>query len=183
MKNIVGNWEVAPIFTYQTGTLVTVLSAADSNMNNDAWPDRAIINTAGTVNIGSGTTALKNSNGDIVAYQVKDPNARYIQAPKGTIPNGGRNTEHLMPIDNVDLSLLKRINVTERWKLEVGGRFFNLLNHPQYVGGYLNDVAPIGFTATEVRNFLNPANTNFYQPAQVFSSNPRTITISAKITF
>jgi hypothetical protein len=183
MKNIVGNWEIAPVFTYQTGTLVTVLSKTDANLNADSYTDRAIINPAGTVNIGSGTTALNNSNGDTVAYLVKNTGARYIQTPEGVLPNGGRNTEHLMPINDIDVTLLKKLNITERFKLELGGRFFNLFNHPQYVGGYLNDVAPIGFTQTEVRNFLNPANTTFYNPATVFSSNPRTIQLSAKITF
>jgi len=183
MKNIVGNWEVAPIFTYQTGTWVSVLSEKDSNLNTDSWPDRSIVNPSGTVNVGSGTTPLNNSSGDTVAYLINNPSARYIQAPLGTLPNGARNTEHLMPIDDVDVSLLKRFNITERFKLELGGRFFNLFNHPQYVGGYLNDVAPIGFTATQVRNFLNPADTSFYHPDYVFSNNPRSIQVSAKITF
>ena len=128
-------------------------------------------------------TALKNSSGATVAYLVKNPSARYIQAPVGTIANGGRNTEHLMPINDVDVTFLKRLNVTERFKLEVGARFFNLFNHPQYVGGYLNDVAPIGFTATQVRNFLNPADTSFYHPDYVFSNNPRSIQVSLKVLF
>jgi hypothetical protein len=32
-RNIVGNWEVAPVYQYQTGTWVTLQSAIDSNMN------------------------------------------------------------------------------------------------------------------------------------------------------
>jgi hypothetical protein len=183
MKNLVGNWEFAPIYTYQTGTWVTVQSAVDSNLNGDSAADRTIINPAGTVNVGSGTTPLKNSAGQVVAFLANNPNARYIQAPKGTLPNGGRNTEHLMPIDNIDLNVMKRIAVTERYKLEFAGQFLNFLNHPQYVGGYLNDVAGIGFTGANVRNFLNPASTTFYNPAMVFSSNPRTIQVSAKFVF
>lgn len=183
MRNIVGNWEIAPTYYYQTGTWSTVQSALDSNLNGDTWTDRAIINPKGQVNIGSGTTALKNSSGATVGYLVNNPNARYIRAPQGTLPNGGRNTEHLMPINNVDATFLKRFNVTERYHLELAGQFFNLLNHPQYIGGYLNDVAPIGFTSTNVRNFLNPANATFYNPADVFSSNPRNIQVSAKFIF
>ena len=183
MKNVVGNWEVAPIVTYQTGTWSTVQSVADSNLNGDNAGDRAVINTAGTVNVGSGVTALKNTNGDVVAYLADNPNARYIQAQKGMLPTGARNTEHLMPIDNLDLSLLKRVNITERFKLELAGRFVNFLNHPQYIGDRLSDVASKGYTGTQVRNFLNPANTSFYRPDLVFSSNPRSTTISAKLIF
>lgn len=183
MKNIVGNWEIAPIDTYETGTLATVQSARDANLNGDSAGDRVWINPAGTVNVGSNVRALKNSNGDTVAYLAVNPNARYIRVGAGQLPNGGRNTEHFMPINDIDLSLLKRLNFTERWKFEIGARFFNVLNHAQYTGGRLNDVASIGYTGTEVRNFLNPASTSFYRPDLVFSSNPRSLQISAKIIF
>jgi len=33
MKNLIGNWEVAPIYTYQIGTWYTVQSGLDSNLN------------------------------------------------------------------------------------------------------------------------------------------------------
>jgi hypothetical protein len=182
MKNIVGNWEIAPIVIYQTGTWATLQSSLDSNLNGDAV-DRTIINAKGTSNVGTGVTALKNSAGETVAFLAKNPNARYIQAPKGTLTNAGRNTEHLMPIDNIDISFLKRINITEHKSVEFGAQFSNLFNHPQYTGGYLNDVYPIGFTGTEVHNFLNPSQNSFYRPDLVFSSNPRTIQLSLKFKF
>jgi hypothetical protein len=100
------------------------------------------------------------------------------------MPTGGRNTAHLNPIDNVDFSLLKRFNVfKEGNKLEFGARFFNLLNHPQYSGSNINDVASVGYTGGAVHNFLIPGTANFYDPSQVFSSNPRSIQLTAKFTF
>jgi hypothetical protein len=183
MKNVAGNWEIAPIVTYQTGTWATVQSVADANLNGDTAGDRAIVNPNGVVNTGSGVTPLKNSHGDIVAYLADNPNARYIQAQPGLLPNGGRNTEHLNPTDNVDFSLLKRIAITERFKFELAGRFVNLFNHPQYAGDRLSDVLSKGYTGAQVRNFLNPADTTFYRPDLVFSSNPRMTTISAKLIF
>ncbi len=184
MKNIVGNWEMAPIFTYETGTLVTPQSTIDANLNGDSAGDRTALNPSGTVNVGSGTTALKNTAGLTVAYLAKNPNARYIQAPKGTIATAGRQTEHLRPIDNIDLALLKRFDVRgENMKVEFGVRFFNLLNHAQYTGSRINDVASVGYTGADVLNFLNPASTSFYRPDLVFSSNPRTIQLTAKFMF
>lgn len=184
MRNLVGNWEIAPVYTYQTGSWVTAQSAVDSNMNGDSAGDRTIINPAGTANIGSGTTPLLNSNKETVAYLVNNPSARYIQTPKGAIANGGRDTFRLRPIDNIDFTILKRFAFMERYKLELGGRFYNSLNHPQYAGSYLSDVGyPGGFTSGSVKNFTNPSNVNFQRPDQVFSSNPRTIQVSAKIVF
>ena len=183
MKNIVGNWEAAPIYTYETGTLATVQSVGDANLNADSWSDRVFINPTGAENVGSNVTALTNSSGETVAYLATNPNARYIRAGTGQLPNGGRNTEHLRPINNFDVSLLKRVNITERVKFELSGRFYNLFNHPQYTGANIRDAQSVGYTGTEVRNFLNPANTTFYRPDTVFSSNPRFLQIGARVTF
>jgi hypothetical protein len=126
---------------------------------------------------------LKNTAGATVGFLVNNANAGYIAAPKGTMPNGGRNTEHLNPINDIDLTFAKAFNATERIKLQFSGRFFNILNHPQYTGGYINDVAPIGFTSGSAHNFLIPSSALFGDPTQAFSSNPRSIQLSAKIVF
>ena len=183
MKNVVGNWEIAPIYTYETGTLATVQSGTDSNLNGDSV-DRAWVNPAGTSTVGSGTTPLPNSHGDTVAYLVDNPNARYVATPQGVLPTAGRNTMHMRPIDNIDLSLMKRVTFKENYKFELGARFFNFLNHAQYTGSRISDIAPIlTNTSGQVHNFLVPGATNFYDPTQVFSSNPRSIQLTAKFIF
>ena len=94
------------------------------------------------------------------------------------------HTAHLNPIDNIDFSLVKRFNVyKESWHVELGARFYNLFNHSQWTGSRLNDVASIGYTGVNVYNFLNPNDPTFYRPDQVFSSNPRSMQLTAKFTF
>jgi hypothetical protein len=180
---VVGNWEVAPIYTYQTGNWFTVQSGLDSNLNGDSGGDRAMVNAGGNPLIGSGTTALKNSAGDTVAFLVNNPSAGYVTVPKGGLSTAGRNTERLNPTNNFDVTFAKSVNIKENVKFRFDARFFNILNHTQYVGGYLSDVAPIGFTDTATHNFTIPSQSVFHQPSQVFSSNPRSITLSAKIIF
>jgi hypothetical protein len=87
------------------------------------------------------------------------------------------------PTNNIDATIAKSVAISEKYKFQFAGRFFNILNHSQYIGGYLSDVAPIGFTSTNVHNFTIPSSSVFHQASQVFSSNPRTITISAKFIF
>jgi hypothetical protein len=183
MKNVVGNWEIAPIYTYQTGTLATIQSGIDSNLNGDSAGDRTIVNPSGNPAIGTGTTALTNSAGQTVAYLVNNPAAGYIVAPKGTLANGGRNTEHLNPIDDIDLTVAKRINITEKYKLQISLRAGNIFNHPQYTGGNLNDIAPVSQTSTDVHNALIPTSSLFGQYSQVFSSNPRAMQLALKFIF
>jgi hypothetical protein len=183
MKNIVGNWEFAPIYTYQSGTLVDVQSGVDSNLNGDSAGDRTFINPAGQSNVGSGVTALTNSAGDTVAYLANNPNARYIEAGEGTLPNGGRNTGQLPPINDIDMTIAKSYNFTEGKKLQFSARFINILNHPQYVGGFLSDVAPNGQASDAVHSFLEPTSAIFMQPSQAFSSNPRQLQLALKFIF
>ena len=182
-KNLVGNWVVSPIYTYQTGQLATAQSGTDSNLNGDSAGDRTIVNPAGNPNIGSGVTPLTNSNGDIVAYQVANTAAGYIATPKGALATGGRNTLQLRPIDDIDLSLTKRFTVREHYSLEFSARASNIFNHPQYTGGALNDVAAIGATSTNIHNTLIPNSPTFGDWASAFSSNPRSMQIAAKFIF
>jgi hypothetical protein len=116
----------------------------DSNLNGDSAPDRVFVNPAGNRNLGTPALPLTNSAGDTVAYAAANPNAMFVTAPNGTLPNGGRSLLNLSPIHNIDLTLLKRFAITERIELEFSARATNIFNHPQYTGGYLNDVAPFG---------------------------------------
>ena len=194
MKNVVGNWEFAPVYTYQSGTFVDIQSGVDSNLNGDSAGDRAFVNPAGTPGVGSAATALKNSAGQTVAYVATNPNAQYIQAPKGTLPNGGRNTAQLRPIDDIDLTIAKSFNITESKKLQFSARFINIFNHPQYIGGYISDVAPAGVltsptgaptapTTNAVHSFVEPQSAIFLDPSQAFSSNPRELALALKFIF
>ncbi len=188
LKNIVGNWEVAPVYIYQTGQLTTPQSGVDANLNGDSAPDRVVVNPAGTQGVGTGVTALSNSAGYTVAYLANNPNAMYIAGGLGTLPNGGRSLVHLNPIDDIDLNLTKRFNFTERFRLEFSARAFNIFNHPQYVGGYLNDVARFLYAAGTAsgdlaRTTIIPGNPNFGDWSQAFSSNPREMQLALKLIF
>ena len=191
VKNTIGNWEFAPIYTYQSGQWMTAQSGVDSNKNGDSAGDRTIFNPSGTPGTGSPVNALKNTGGAVVAYCAcgpavagvpTNPSAQYIQAQVGALANVGRNTLQAPPIDDVDISALKRFTITERYKIEFQAQFFNVLNHPQWVGGNINEIAPIGFTGFQ-RSILEPQSGSFNQPSQVFPGNARTMQLALKIFF
>ncbi len=206
LKNLVGNWEIAPIYTYESPEYATVQSQEDSNLNGDPWGDRVFVNTSGKGGTGSDVTPIDRAgnvvpyqltdaagntytNPAIAAYVANDPKAQYIRALQGSLPNGGRNTLPLRPINDIDVSVIKRFSITERAKLELQGQLSNALNHPQYTGGYLNHVDGANpnlvtlVSSGSVRNLLTPGNAIFNRPDLAFSSNPRSITVVAKITF
>jgi hypothetical protein len=56
MKNIVGNWSISPIYTYESPEYATVLSGVNSNLNGDSGAaiDRPNINPNGIKGTGTG---------------------------------------------------------------------------------------------------------------------------------
>ena len=188
MKNIVGNWNISGTYTYESPEYATVQSNLDSNLNGDSAGDRVIINTAGQASVGSGVTgynsagqAVAAGSGSIVAYVANNSNARYIVAGSGALANSGRNTFPLHPIDNIDVAVKKRFNFTERWAFDIGAQLYNIFNHPQWTGGYSNDVATNGFIGA--RNDLTPGDPLFGRFDQFYTSNSRSIQVFAHITF
>ncbi len=196
MKNVVGNWELAPIYTYESPEYFTVQSGIDSNLNGDAWPDRVLVNPSGAAHTGSAVTPVDRTGNAVamndpstVAYVAANPNARYIQAGYGVIPTAGRNTEPTRPINNFDVTAMKRFNLTERFRLEFAAQVYNLFNHPQYVPGFVNDIQPTTHSAdASVTSFVRLTSGNlgaglWNQPQNVFSSTPRSMQLFLKLIF
>ncbi len=183
MKNLVGNWEFAPIYTYESPEFADVQSGRDVNLNGDSAGDRAIFNPAGVPGTGSDVTALKNSSGQVVGYLATNPTAQYIRGGSGAFINSSRNTLATRPIDNIDLTAAKRFNFTERMKMEFQAQFYNLFNHPQFVPGSINNINSIGDTSAATVNLLKPGNPVFNHPEQVFAGNARTMQLALKFIF
>jgi hypothetical protein len=182
LRNIVGNWLISPIYTYESPEYATVLSGDNANLNGDSGAaiDRTIINKSGVPGTGSGVTAVA-SGGQTIGYTANNPNAYYIQAGAGTLPNAERNTLPIRPIDNIDLALYKRITVRERYSLEVGIQAWNTLNHPQYQPGTVNNVNNPAFTSSY--NFQTVTSAFFNHPEKEFPNNARIMQLSGKIYF
>jgi len=194
MKNVVGNWQFSPVYTYESGEWVTVQARRDANLNGDGAPDRAIVNPAGVPGTGTGVTALMATAGpnagDTVAYVANNPTAQYIQTGIGSYSNLGRNTLQTPNTNNIDLAIYKDLNFTERMKFRLGAQFGNIINHPQYIPGSnpgfglgVNDVNGFSSVGTGYDSFVNPGNANFNIPKTVFASNARTMAIVAKFSF
>jgi len=199
-KNVLGNWQLSPVYTYESPELVTIQSARDSNLNGDTAGDRGIFNPTGIPGTGTDVTALTATAGpnagQIVAYVAQPlPGggvAQYIRTGLGSESNLGRNTLATVPTNNVDAALSKDINLTERFKFRIGAQFSNVLNHPQYIPGSnpgvglgVNDVTDFNSccTTTNYRNFATPGKANFNNPKETFGSNARTLGIVAKFIF
>ena len=197
LKNGVGNWTIAPIYTYESPAYATVLSGVNSNLNGDASTiDRPVVNPNGVKGTGSGvnpvySTTLANQCGagvatcdaNLVGYVAANPNAYYIQAGAGVLPTAQRNTLPIRPIDNIDLTLSKRLSITERTAFEFQAMAFNVLNHAQYLPGSLNGVQTDTGAFTLSTQFQTVSSPLFNHPEKIFSSNARGMQLAAKVSF
>ncbi|MEP6741779.1 MAG: hypothetical protein ABJB61_04710, partial [bacterium] len=118
-----------------------------------------------------------------VGYAANNPNAKYIQTGSGAQSNLGRNTFLLPGINNFDISVFKKFRLGESKAIQLSGTFFNAFNHPQYVPGSVNTVDAVGTTGLTTLNQIAPLTSDFLNPGQVLSSNPRVIVLGARFTF
>jgi hypothetical protein len=186
MKNVVGNWQFSPIYTFQSPEYATVQTGSDSNLNGDSASDRpALFNAAGVPNTFSDVSPLMNSAGAVVAYVADNPNSQYINAGAGVYGAVSRNTLSTPNINNWDFALLKRLNITERQQLQFIFQATNIFNHAQYVPGLISDVQSFGQAGSSVRNALLPPSLSdqFAQWNQVFTNHPRSLVLVMKYSF
>jgi len=199
MKNVVGNWNITGTYTFQSPEYGTVQSGVDSNLNGDSAGDRAVINPAGASNVASGVIPVNrlgplgtsDDPNTTVAYVALNSNARYVTAGPGEFGNSGRNTFPLSRTSNLDLQLMKRFSVKEQMHVEIAGQAFNLFNHPQWTGDFIDDVypntniAPVPNTALLSSIGVGPkgANPLFGRFDQFLASNSRVMTIVARFVF
>jgi hypothetical protein len=201
-KNLLGNWEIAPIYTYESPEFFTVISNVNSNMNGDSGLiSRTIINPNGAKHTGTAVTAYANPNlvgscpasttaldpngtliceENTVAYVANDSNAYYVQAGMGTLPTAKRNSEPTRPINNFDATAVKRFNITDRYKVEFQAQAYNVFNHSQHVPGAINN---INYVTQYVGNYQSVDNSLFNQPGKAFTANARTMQLALKFDF
>ena len=188
MKNVVGNWNISGTYTFESPEYATVQSSLDSNLNGDSAGDRVIINPAGQANVGSGVTGY-NATGPGRDHRVGQllpmwPTIR-MRAISSPVPERWPTADGIRFRSTGSITstsaLKKRFNFSERYAFDIGAGMYNLFNHPQFTGGYVNDVASNGFTGA--RNDLVPSDPLFGRFDQFYSSNSRVVQVFAHITF
>jgi hypothetical protein len=121
-SQVLGDWQLNGIFSYFGATPLDVTSG---------------VNTLG---IAAGTGQRPNrvpgvplylDTGDATLHL--NPAAFSLPAP-GQLGNLGRGAVRGKPITNVDFSLNKNWRMRERYNLQFRAEFFNLFNHPNFVG-------------------------------------------------
>jgi len=180
-RNLLSNYQIAPVYTFESGEWGTVQSGVDANLNGDNAGDRVITNPGGVKGTGSGVTKLTNTSGDVVAYLADNPTAQYIVAGQGALANTGRNTLATPYINNWDITVGKKFHITETCRVDIFAGLLNAFNHPQFTTGSVNQANSISDTTQ--RNYLIPSASTFNNPRATWPSNARVMSIGMKFAF
>jgi hypothetical protein len=119
IKNIFGDWEITGIITKQTGLPFTIFSGKDNSFTG--------LNSDRGVYLGGnpyGSTACTKA--PCVSWL--NP-AAFAVNPIGTFGNVGKGALTGPGLFNWDMGAFKNITITERWRAQLRGEFFNTLNH------------------------------------------------------
>jgi outer membrane receptor protein involved in Fe transport len=118
---VFGGWQVNGILTVQGGLPFTPVLATTLSNAGASRPDR----------ISSGEL----SNPTIARWfdtSFGTPGAEWANPVVFTYGNGGRNILRGPGRTNIDGSIFKVMQFSERYRLQFRGEFFNFLNHPQF---------------------------------------------------
>jgi hypothetical protein len=142
----------------------------------------ALLNGTQTLSRSCTKAIIGYAEGAIASGAFVASNAYYVQGGLGTLPTASRDTLPTGRTNDLDASAFKRFAVyKDRVKVEFGVQAFNVLNHPQWLPGSLNQVNSIGSTGD--RSFVTVNGPSFNDKQAVFSSNPRSMQLSGKIIF
>lgn len=118
VNTMFGGWQVGVLSTLQSGQPFTVF---DSVNNTNAFP-------AGTLRPNLISDALAGPR----TLERWFNTAAFQSAPAYRFGNSPRSVLRGPSWKSADLTLSKNFRATERWRMEVRGEFFNVLNHPNF---------------------------------------------------
>jgi len=141
-KQVLGDWSIAGIASFQSGTPFTIVNGSDRN--SDGWNQMDRPDVANPDAPRNSRAVIAPSSGpQYCATGYRNPDTDACVNPfdvywvEGTgLPNTstvGRNTLLTGGTNNFDLSLFKSFAIGERKRLEFRWEALNAFNHPQFV--------------------------------------------------
>jgi hypothetical protein len=201
LKSLLDGYTLGVVYLAQTGQPITIQSGLDANGNGDTAGDRGMLNPFGTSLKGSdiipvcadvgGTTSLAGStlgNGGFcpsstIGYLAADASAKYVLAGPDAIATLGRNSFRSPGFGIMNLSVGKKIRMTESAYFQLKADFYNVLNHQNFTISNGNIFSTAGVTAaTSNPGYVRITDPNFLNP-KIFSGGSRQATLTAKFVF
>ena len=131
-RYFLGGWQVSGVVALQTGQFVSISggSRASTSPSNGFGTNVDLVGDWRAVPGGQSENPVFSSSG---AYVSGGWINRAAFTPRTSlIGNVPRNLIELPSTQNFNLTLMKKINLNERFRLQLRGEVFNLFNHPNF---------------------------------------------------
>jgi hypothetical protein len=131
-RYFLADWQISGVVTLQTGQFVNISGGnrASTSPSNGFGTNIDLIGDWRAVPGGQTPTPVFNASG---AYVSGGWINRSAFVPRlGLIGNVPRNLIEMPSTQNFNLSLMKRIQLSEKFRMQLRGEVFNLFNHPNY---------------------------------------------------
>lgn len=186
-RGVLGGWQLSSILQTRSG-LPTNIQLVSGFFGNPMRPDFTGQPTH------KASANWPNGNYNPAAFQVPTGWDGIWNDPS-TIGTVGRNAVRGPGFFQLDFSLMKNFNVTERWTVQFRSDFFNVLNHPNFAnpdGGICLSVNPATHSCTDPFTGLSTINSNFGQSTATVASlsggaisngTARQVQLSVKVMF
>ena len=146
MASLIGGWQLNGIFTYATGTPLTVTADPTACACPGFTPFASF--TGGSPRVGD-------------SLQVLNPAAFAAPAP-GTFGDVNRGAIRSPGYSNYDMSLFKNFRIHDRFNVQLRGEAFNLTNTPHFAPAVGNVNSPLfGQQVSTLTGFGRQVNLGF----------------------
>jgi hypothetical protein len=132
---LAGGWEVASIFTYQSGRPFTVTNSASNNSGS--------FNNADRPNLIGNPNAKIDTRTGLSTHTPTDwfNTGAFTSAPAGQFGSAGRNIVAGPRNITIDATVSRSFTFADRVNMQLRLEGFNVLNHPNFQNPYSNSVA------------------------------------------
>jgi hypothetical protein len=164
VDGIIGGWEISGVIVAQTGPFMTITAPGDpSGTGFNVLQGDGRADTVAGVSPYAGQSLSQWINP--AAFAIAPNNiGRFGDSPIGSVVGPGEQV--------VSLSLLKRVSLNERVRMQVGAAAANAFNHPNYAIPGILDLGYVGSGFGQISNL---------QTAE--GAGPRSIQLTGRITF
>jgi hypothetical protein len=164
VDGIIGGWELSGVVVVQTGPFMSITAPGDpSGTGFNVLQGDGRADTVPGVPLYAGQSVNQWINP--AAFAVPANNiGRFGDSPIGSVVGPGEQV--------VSLSVLKRVSLTERVRLQVGAAAANAFNHPNYAMPGILDLGYVGAGFGQISNL---------QTAE--GAGPRSLQLTGRITF
>jgi hypothetical protein len=171
---ILGRWSVDTVFRSRTATPVNIVTGADP-----------LISGASRVYRPDLIAGIPLYLDDPSQPRGRRVNPAAFSAPAGRQGTLGRNALRGFPFWQLDLSLRRQFDLTERTNLQLKADFFNLFNHPNFAdpNGILNQPSTFGRSTSMLGRNLGGGGVFGGFNALYQVGGPRSIQLALKLNF